>query len=111
MLPRQERLTRSGEFREVYRYGQRYTGRGLTVYFLPRGPGIRVGLRVPRRVGTAVVRNRVRRLLREVYRQLRGELSPGWYVLVARDECSRMGIMELRDALGSLVKKAEADVP
>lgn len=109
VLPRQERLTRSGEFREVYREGRRYAGGALVLYFLPGRPGTRLGLRVPRRVGTAVERNRVRRLLREAYRQLRGELPPGWYVLVARSECAGMGIMELREALGSLVKKAEAD--
>jgi len=109
VLPREERLTRSGEFREVYRRGRRYAGGGLVVYFLAGRGGPRVGFRVPRRVGKAVVRNRVRRRLREAYRQLRGEIPGGWCVVVARDDCAGMGMLELRDALRGLLKRAEAD--
>jgi len=45
----------------------------------------RLGLAVPRSVGSAVVRNRVKRLLREVWRELLPTVAPGYdYVLVAR---------------------------
>lgn len=79
------------------------------LYYLPGRPGTRVGLRVPRRVGKAVERNRVRRRLREAYRQLRRQLAPGWYVLVAGEKCAGMGVLELREAVADLVKKAGAD--
>lgn len=109
MLPRQERLTRGGEFREVLRRGRRYVAAGLVVYYRPGQGGPRVGIRVPRRVGGAVVRNRVRRRLRQAYRELRAEVLPGDYVLVAREECAAMGTLELKEALREVLKKARSD--
>lgn len=109
MLPREERLTRGGEFREVCRMGRRYGGGRLVMYYLPGRGGTRVGFRVPRRVGSAVVRNRVRRLLREAVRQLRGQIPAGWYVVVARENCARMGLGELRETVRDLAKRAEWD--
>jgi len=110
VLPRQERLTRSGEFTEVYRSGRRYAGIGLAVYVLPGKTHTRVGFRIPRRVGTAVVRNRVRRRLREAYRQVRGEIPGGWHVvIVVREQGTEMGMLELREALRGLLRRAGAD--
>lgn len=109
MLPREERLTRGGEFREVCRMGRRYSGAGLVMYYLPGRAGTRVGFRVPRRVGSAVLRNQVRRRLREAVRQLRGQIPSGWYVVVARESCARMGLVELRETVRELARRAEWD--
>jgi ribonuclease P protein component len=109
MLPKQERLTRWGEFREVLRRGRRYVAAGLVVYYRRGVGGARVGIRVPRRVGGAVVRNRVRRRLREAYRGLRAEALAGDYVLVARDECAAMGMLELKEALREVLKRVRDD--
>lgn len=60
-------LRRARDFERVYRSGRRGTRDGLTIIAAagPPGSASRVGLAVPARVGSAVVRNRVRRRLRE----------------------------------------------
>ncbi len=72
-----------------------------------RTDGNRVGITVGKKLGHAVVRNRVRRRLREVYRLNEGKFAPGWdLVVVARSRCIRARFPELTNAYLSLAEKA-----
>ena len=67
----------------------------------------RVGITVGKKLGHAVVRNRVRRRLREVYRLNESRFAPGWdIVVVARSRCIRGKFTELENAYLSLAEKA-----
>jgi ribonuclease P protein component len=86
---RRNRLSRSRDFDAVYRRGTSASTRYLVLHWFPREEDEagepRLGLAVPRAVGSAVQRNRVKRLLRETWRELLAEVPPGHdYVLVAR---------------------------
>jgi ribonuclease P protein component len=85
---RRHRLSRSRDFDAVYRQGRSVSTRFLTLYWFARGEdgeGPRLGLAVPRAVGTAVVRNRMKRRLREIFHARSGELPQDHdYVLVVR---------------------------
>ena len=74
----------------------------------------RVGVTVSKKLGCAVVRNRVRRRLREVYRLNEAKFAPGWdIVVVARSRCIQADFDKLTQAYLSLAEKAgilEADV-
>lgn len=83
------------------RDGGRVTARGFVLHYAPRddrGPA-RVGLSVPRRVGGAVARNKIRRLLREAARPLSRRLKPCDLVVVARPEIANLGLRELESSL------------
>ena len=68
----------------------------------------RVGVTVGKKLGCAVVRNRVRRRLREVYRLNEAQFLPGWdIVVVARSRCIRADFAALTRAYLSLAEKAE----
>ncbi|ADU52450.1 ribonuclease P protein component [Thermaerobacter marianensis DSM 12885] len=70
-------------------------------------PVTRVGFTVGRRLGKAVRRNRVRRLLAEAYRQLAPRVEPGWWlVVVARDAAAGMDWKTARRALEDVLGKA-----
>ena len=117
-----KRLSRSAEFERVYRQGRSHANRYLVVHSFPREDGDdespRLGISVGRKVGGAVERNRVKRLLRESFWASVGELPPGHdFVLVARPDAGELarergeaGFEEaLRDVLATagLAKREE----
>jgi len=68
---RVDRLRKRREFEECYASGVRHSGRLLQVFLRARPGGSRIGISVPRRVGNAVTRNRLRRRVREIFRRNR----------------------------------------
>ena len=67
----------------------------------------RVGVTVSKKLGCAVVRNRIRRRLREVYRLNEARFAPGWdIVVVARSRCVSANFASLTQAYLSLAEKA-----
>lgn len=85
-MERRYRLSRSRDFDAVYRHGRSTATRFLTLYSFPReetGSDPRLGLAIPKSVGTAVERNRLKRKLREVWRAKERPAATD-FVLVAR---------------------------
>ena len=115
-MHRRYRLSRSRDFDAVYRHGRSVSTRFLVLYWFPReadGGEARLGLAVPRKTGGAVVRNRVKRLLREAWRSLGPEVRPGAdYVLIARpglaEAAEEQGFDWLRERVSEVLGKAAA---
>jgi ribonuclease P protein component len=96
-VERRYRLSRSRDFDNVYRHGRSTSTRFFTLYAFPReesGEEARLGLAIPKSVGTAATRNRLKRTLREVWRT-KARPSGIDYVLVARP-----GLAEAAEAQG-----------
>jgi ribonuclease P protein component len=82
-FPKALRLLRRPEFRKVYDEGRRGNARVCTIFYRSNGlPRTRVGITTPRSLGKAVVRNRIRRRLREVIRLNQAVIAPGWDVVL-----------------------------
>jgi ribonuclease P protein component len=119
MAARSGRLSRSADFERVYRRGRSQGNRHLVLYAFPReadGNGPRLGVSVSRKVGGAVDRNRVKRLLREAFRARAGDLPPDHdFVVVARPDArelaERDGLAGVEAALGELLVAAVAPAP
>ena len=111
---RRRRLSRSAEFDRVYREGRSHAGRHLVLYFFPREGADeppRLGLSVGRKVGGAVERNRVKRLVREAFWQSEELLPAGHdFVVVARADAAafaeREGLAGIKSELDELLEKA-----
>jgi ribonuclease P protein component len=114
--PRRGRLSRSAEFERAYRQGRSHGNRHLVGYAFARSTaedGARLGLSVSRKVGGAVDRNLVKRLLREAF-DAEAQLVPAGHdiVVVARpaalELAEREGLEGMRAALRELLEKAAA---
>jgi ribonuclease P protein component len=110
---RGRRLSRSAEFERVYRQGRSVANRELVLYSFPNPSTARprLGLSVSRKVGGAVERNQVKRLLREAFAQAEGDLIAGQdIVVVARpgsgELAEREGLTGVAGALGELIDRA-----
>jgi len=117
MMPRSprrgRRLSRSAEFERVYRQGRSVSNRHLVLYSFPNESvdRPRLGLSVSRKVGGAVERNHVKRLLREAFAAVESELEGAHDVVVvarpeARDLAEREGLGGIDGALEELIGRA-----
>ena len=102
-------LKENATFRRLYQRGRSAGNRYLVLYCRPNRLGHnRLGLTVSTKLGHAVVRNRIRRRLREVYRQSEAELKQGFdLVLVARTACVDASFSALTASFVSLTDKLD----
>ena len=101
------RLTTSKQFSQVHREGLSIANRLLVVRVLANGLGhSRFGFLVSKRIGNAVVRNRVKRILREVVRLT--PVKPGWdAVFIARRDTSQADFQQLKQAAENLLRRTQ----
>ena len=129
-MQRRFRLTRSEDFKRVRRSGKSYAHPLVVLIVQPRdqrsspadqrsgAPGamdqshVRVGVAAGRTVGTAVYRNRAKRLLREAMRSVIPNIAPGLdLILIARPRLASASLEETRQALLTLLQRAQILIP
>jgi ribonuclease P protein component len=118
-FPRSCRILRSADFRIVYDHGFRVSGPLFTAFCKVRAEeprlredestGPRLGLTVPRAIGGAVIRNRIKRRLREAFRLQRSALQPRWdIVLNPRRAALDAAFGDIQRELGKLIEKCNS---
>ena len=113
-MNRRHRLSRSRDFDAVYRRGRSVSTRYLVLHWFPRKEGEdapRLGIAVPRNIGGAVERNRIKRQLREAWRAQPPEAACD-YVLVVRpglpEAVEARGFQWLADRVAEVLGKTRA---
>jgi len=114
LFPKSRRLTLPVHFGRVRSEGQSVRGRLLILGFMPteKAQPFQVGFVTSKRIGGAVVRNRVRRRLRDIVRTQQGSLREGfWLVVVARPPAARASYSALKDEWLHLAERASILAP
>ena len=107
-LPRNRILKKKKDFQAVYSRGKSYANRFLVLYvFRSNGFQGKVGFAAGKKLGNAVKRNRIKRLLRESYRMHQSEIEEGVsLLLVGRKAALAVKCQELEKAFLALGRKA-----
>jgi ribonuclease P protein component len=96
--PRRRRLSRSGDFKRVYKQGSSKATRHLVLYRFERGQDdpddVRLGVSVSKKLGDAVTRNRVKRVLKEAF-----------WSKVDPDECDQDFVLVARPSVGEVIEE------
>ena len=100
------RLLRRSEFEAVYRGGGRKSSARFVVFYRTNGgPRSRLGISAKKALGGAVVRNRIRRRIREIFRQNNSEISPGWDIVIhPRNSMTRVAFASIEAELLGLLR-------
>jgi ribonuclease P protein component len=108
VLPRRLRLRRAQDFERVHRHGKTWSNRLVAIGVLPNDfDHNRFGFIVVRQLGSAVIRNRIKRRLRAVVRQQLDDLRPGYdVVIIARKPAAQADFQALSGAVSKLLERA-----
>lgn len=105
------RLRKNEEFQVVFQKGKSSANKHFVVYTLPKEGQVpfRIGISVSKKIGNAVIRNRVKRYIRESITNLEEVILPGVdIVLIVRQGAEKLPFDTLRDSVAHVLKRAHA---
>lgn len=102
------RIKKNAEFRAVYRRGKSFSNNLLVLYIYRNKKGInRLGISVSKKVGKSVIRNRIKRLIKENFRLNIEDIKVGYdLVFIARNLSNGKSYIEIENSMKNLIKKA-----
>jgi ribonuclease P protein component len=110
-LPRARLIRRRALFTATRERGRRITNRWMTLSVLPRDPAAapdasEVAFLTPKRIGGAVIRNKLRRRMREIYRRTPSIPRDVYLVWIARPAAADLPFDELKECMTTLLRRA-----
>jgi len=96
------------EYRTIYDKGRSKANRNLVVFYKANGLNYsKIGFTATKKLGKAVTRNRVRRLMKESYRQINTDIKPGYDIIIlARVSATEIDFKAMKSAVGHVLKIA-----
>jgi len=108
MLSKEYRLTRRNQFTYVYKKGESSPAKNLIlIYVKSKSNSLKVGFSVSKKIGNSVVRNKVKRRLREAFRTRLQNIQVGYnYIVIARQGIEKNSYKEIANSLEYVLKKS-----
>lgn len=109
-MKKELRIKKNKEFQEVFQKGVSFANRQFVVYVLKKSgqEHFRIGLSVSKKIGNAVVRNQIKRYIRQAFHELKDEIHSGHdYVIIARKPAAAMGMHEVKKSLIHVLRLAK----
>lgn len=108
-MEKKNRLTKREYFDKVYRHGKSAANHQFVLYYMPRQDqeSFRLGVSVSKKLGNAVVRNRIRRVMKEIVRLNEARFPAGYdLIVIARKPVVDMSYQELEKSMLHVLKRA-----
>lgn len=109
LMKKDYRIKKNKEFQDVFQHGKSTANRQFVVYVLDKQDveHFRIGLSVSKKIGNAVVRNRVKRLIRQFFLEHKEAVDQKKdYVIIARKPVAEMNYQEVKGSLQHVLKRA-----
>ncbi|MBH0230245.1 ribonuclease P protein component [Halobacillus yeomjeoni] len=104
------RIKKNEEFQKVFQHGESFANRQLVLYYLKKQEQnhFRIGLSVSKKIGPAVVRNQVKRYLRQAFKELEDQIHPDYdFVIIARKPTNKMNFHEIKKSLNHVLSRSK----
>ncbi|CDQ18392.1 ribonuclease P protein component [Halobacillus karajensis] len=104
------RIKKNEDFQEVFKRGQSFANRQLVLYYMKKEDQthFRIGLSVSKKIGHAVMRNQIKRYLRQAFHELENDIHPQYdLVVIARKPTNQMGFHEVKKSLTHVLVRSK----
>lgn len=108
-MRRKLRLRSREDFNRIYRGGKSFANGQFVVYWSKQriADPFRLGVSASKKIGNAVVRNRMRRMVKEIVRHMENRIVPGTdFIMIVRKPATAMKMKEMEKSVGHVLKKA-----
>ena len=109
-MRKEYRIKKNQEFQEVFKKGKSTANRQFVVYMLKKSDQehFRIGLSVSKKMGNAVIRNQIKRYIRQAFHELEGEVLNVYdYIIIARKPAASMDYFEIKKSLMHVLRLAK----
>ncbi|WP_010094633.1 ribonuclease P protein component [Ornithinibacillus scapharcae] len=107
-MKKEYRVKDNKEFQVIFKKGKSFANRQLVIYYMKKEnqDHFRIGLSVGKKIGNAVVRNRIKRYLRQAFHELEKDILPAYdMIIIARQPTKDMGFFDMKKSLTHLLSK------
>lgn len=105
------RIKKNEEFQQVFQKGESFANRQFVIYMLNKKEQdyFRIGLSVSKKIGNAVMRNQIKRYIRQAFLELNNQVvNERDYVIIARKPAAEMSYSEVKSSLVHVLKRGKA---
>ncbi len=100
-------LEKDYQFKRIFSEGKKFSSKDLVLFVRSNGKGLRIGVSTPRRIGNAVKRNRARRIIKEIFRLNKSQITEQFEIVcIAREGLLRNTLQQNTIELLGLLKRA-----
>jgi len=107
-MKRDRRIKKDRQFQTVFKEGKSYGNRQFIIYVLRKESqeAFRIGLSVSKKIGNAVVRNRVKRYIRQAFTEINHRIKDDYdFIIIARKPAADFTFTEVKSSLLHILKK------
>ncbi len=109
-MRKEQRIKKNTDFQLVFNHGKSTANRQFVIYILKKNnqANFRIGLSVSKKIGNAVTRNRIKRLIREAFKEIKAELPTNYdFVIIARKPTANMDFHQVKSSIIHILKLAK----
>jgi ribonuclease P protein component len=107
-MKKEFRVKDNEDFQAIFKKGKSFANRQLVIYYMKKEnqDHFRIGLSVGKKIGNAVVRNRIKRYLRQAFHELEDGILPNYdMIIIARQPTKDLGFFDIKKSLTHLLSK------